>query len=189
MPIFKRLFFIISLIWKASFQLLLMDTKATSRSKHSWDSAPVRYQIGIPKPLKKDRLNLRRKKAIKKLDRKVAHDTESLICAKCGAFGKTDPAHIIPRRYLKFRHDPKNINRHCRLCHQKEKYSKEEQRIRILHSDPTLWKAPAVMSQSSITTQTVIPRAWRSAGNVSDRNRVRTIVPPPYLETYGIDFV
>jgi hypothetical protein len=54
------------------------------------------------------------------MDRKLSKETETMICEECGEWGKTDYAHIIPRRYMKTRHDPKNKKRKCRKCHEKE---------------------------------------------------------------------
>lgn len=87
--------------------------------------------LGIVKPKKSERPNIIRRNGIKKRDREIAKETETFICADCGWVGKTDPAHVIPRRFQKSRHDPLNILRKCRLCHSKERYNASEQRLRI----------------------------------------------------------
>lgn len=73
----------------------------------------------FPKPNYKAQRR-KRKNRIKYLDQKLSRETESFICQNCGTWGKTDPAHIISRRFQKSRHDPKNIKRKCRKCHDNE---------------------------------------------------------------------
>lgn len=87
-----------------------------------------------PRPLKKDRPNQRRKRRIKTLDRKLSLQTRLNRC-ECGAEA-SDTAHIIPRRFQQFRHLTENVKPKCRACHMEEKYSKKDQRIRILNNNP-----------------------------------------------------
>jgi len=86
----------------------------------------------MPKPIKKNRPNQVRKRNIRRLDRKISRETETWKCSVCDTPGKTDPAHFVPRRFQKLRHDPKNVNRKCRRCHDAEKLSALEQRSAIL---------------------------------------------------------
>ena len=73
--------------------------------------------IGIPRPKKADRPNLKRKQEIKKKDREFSRKTETYKCEKCGRIGMTDPPHLVGRRYIEKRWDPNNISRLCRICH------------------------------------------------------------------------
>lgn len=91
-------------------------------------------KLPFPKPLKRDRPNLKRKRLIKKLDGKVSRETETNRCEECNRIGPTDPAHIIPRRFQKLRHDRKNIRRKCRRCHDRERYDASDQRATILNA-------------------------------------------------------
>lgn len=97
----------------------------------------VTLAIGIPKPKRRDRPGEKRKREIKRKDRIVSQSVKGKKCATCDR-PATDPAHIVPRRFQKLRHEPLNILPKCRRCHQAEKPDKVKQRIRILHSDPTL---------------------------------------------------
>lgn len=82
--------------------------------------------IGIPKPLKSQRPNEKRKQEIKRKDKEFSKATETFRCEECGKLGPTDPAHIVPRRFMDLRHERSNIKRKCRSCHRKEKYDKNE---------------------------------------------------------------
>ena len=76
--------------------------------------------LGFPKGLSAKQLRNRRQNLIKRLDGKIAKETETFVCEACGKIGKTDPAHIISRRFQKTRHLKENIRRRCRECHENE---------------------------------------------------------------------
>jgi hypothetical protein len=95
-------------------------------------SLSMQRSLLYAKPLKRDRPNLKRKREIKRKDKKISKETETYVCEGCGAETKTDPAHVVPRRFQKLRHDPTNIKRKCRKCHDAEKHDPAEQRAAIL---------------------------------------------------------
>ena len=76
--------------------------------------------LGLPKGMTAKQMRDKRRNRIKYLDEKVANETETFVCEKCGKVGKTDPAHIISRTFQKTRHLKENIRRKCRECHDKE---------------------------------------------------------------------
>ena len=86
----------------------------------------------IPKPLKKDRPGIKRRKLIKKQDREIqlAIGGEG-ICQNCGKWRELTGHHLIPRRYQEHRHDLQNLFRTCVPCHldihslSREKFAKK----------------------------------------------------------------
>lgn len=90
-----------------------MSTRAKSPANPSRDGSPA-----FPKPLKRDRPNEERKREIRRKDRELARSTETLVCARCGRTGKTEPHHKIRRRHMAHRFDPANIERVCMPCHE-----------------------------------------------------------------------
>lgn len=88
----------------------------------------------FPKPRRQDRPGEIRKRDIRRKDRQLSKETETYVCEECGATGKTDPAHVVPRRFQLLRHDRKNVKRKCRRCHRKERYNLSDQRQTILEA-------------------------------------------------------
>lgn len=88
----------------------------------------------FPKP--KEWANAKRKREIKKKDKALSKSTETFRCVKCGRTGKTDPAHVIPRRFQATRHLRSNIKRKCRECHDKEPKEVPRKTYNVFPVDP-----------------------------------------------------
>ncbi len=73
--------------------------------------------IGIPKPKRKDRINLVRRRERKKKDRLFQQEAGGEgTCENCFKWRPLVGDHIIKRRFLATRHDPTNRRSVCAEC-------------------------------------------------------------------------